>query len=190
MDKKGLRKIFLKERTLLSEEDRSRANGKIMERFRQLNWKGVEYVHLFLPITEKGEIDTLSLIDWLRLEHPEVQILVPRANFSNGTMEHIVYTESTVLESSNYGIPEPKDGVSVPSEKVDRVFIPLVCFDEKGYRVGYGKGFYDRFLAECRPNAEKIGLSFFKAVQAISDIHEKDIKLDACICPEQYYSFS
>jgi 5-formyltetrahydrofolate cyclo-ligase len=73
---------------------------------------------------------------------------------------------------------------------LDVVFIPLLAFDEKGNRVGYGKGFYDRFLAKCRPETVKIGLSFFEATPEITDVSPDDIRLDWCVTPEKVYSFS
>jgi 5-formyltetrahydrofolate cyclo-ligase len=54
------------------------------------------------------------------------------------------------------------------------VFVPLLAFDKKGNRVGYGKGFYDAFLSKCKPETIKIGLSFFEAEETIDDVFEND----------------
>jgi len=62
--------------------------------------------------------------------------------------------------------------------------VPLLISDEQHYRVGYGKGFYDRFLANCRKDCKKIGLNFFKPIQKISDSNEFDIALDEVIYPK------
>ena len=67
------------------------------------------------------------------------------------------------------------------------VLVPLLAFDTKGYRVGYGKGFYDRFLSKI--DVKKVGISLFEAVECIADVHEDDIRLDLCITPKQIYSF-
>jgi len=69
------------------------------------------------------------------------------------------------------------------------VFIPLLAFDEEGHRVGYGKGFYDSFLAECKPETLKIGLSFFEAETKIEDVFDGDMALDYCVTPKQVYRF-
>ena len=69
------------------------------------------------------------------------------------------------------------------------IFVPLLAFDKFGNRVGYGKGFYDVFLSECRPDTLKIGFSFFEAEVEIEDVFEKDIKLDYCITPKAVYKF-
>ena len=71
-----------------------------------------------------------------------------------------------------------------PSE-VDVVLVPGLAFDEGGHRVGYGRGFYDRFLALCRPDCLKVGLSYFEPISQITDIHAGDIRLDLLITPER-----
>jgi 5-formyltetrahydrofolate cyclo-ligase len=71
----------------------------------------------------------------------------------------------------------------------DVVLIPLLAFDVKGHRVGYGKGFYDRYLANCRPDCLKIGISFFESLASIDDVEAHDIALDMAICPTQVYDF-
>ncbi|MFT7351177.1 MAG: 5-formyltetrahydrofolate cyclo-ligase [Flavobacterium sp.] len=90
-------------------------------------------------------------------------------------------------------MPEPINNenelIEINSTKIDVVFVPLLAFDLQGNRVGYGKGFYDKFLANCKPTTIKIGISFFEAEEKISDVFAKDVKLDYCITPEKVYSF-
>ena len=69
------------------------------------------------------------------------------------------------------------------------VLVPLLCFDENGYRVGYGKGFYDRYLKQMNSKTIKIGLSLFPPVKLITDTSDWDVKLDFCITPEQIFKF-
>jgi len=87
-------------------------------------------------------------------------------------------------------VPEPVDGIEVPAEKIDVVFVPLLAFDKNGNRAGYGKGFYDTFLLECKEDVIKVGLSLFTAEDEITDVSEKDIPLNYCVTPEKIYSFS
>ncbi|MFZ0597958.1 MAG: 5-formyltetrahydrofolate cyclo-ligase, partial [Flavobacterium sp.] len=72
---------------------------------------------------------------------------------------------------------------------IEVVFVPLLAFDNVGNRVGYGKGFYDKFLAQCKPRTIKIGLSFFEAENQIDDVFESDVKLDYCVTPEKIFRF-
>jgi len=104
-------------------------------------------------------------------------------------MTHFLLTDSTKFAKNKYGISEPVDGLEVPVAKIDVVFVPLLAFDKLGHRVGYGKGFYDTFLMECRPETLKIGLSFFEAEESIDDVWEGDRKLDYCITPKTIYKF-
>jgi 5-formyltetrahydrofolate cyclo-ligase len=69
------------------------------------------------------------------------------------------------------------------------VFIPLLAFDKSGHRVGYGAGYYDRFLSKCKPDCLKVGLSFFEPVDEISDADEFDVKLNHCVTPSKIWTF-
>jgi 5-formyltetrahydrofolate cyclo-ligase len=104
-------------------------------------------------------------------------------------MRHFLLTDNTKIKKNEYNIPEPVDGIEIPSTKIDVVFVPLLTFDKKGHRVGYGKGFYDKFLSACKPDAIKIGLSFFEAEELIEGIFEGDIALNYCVTPDRVYSF-
>ena len=104
-------------------------------------------------------------------------------------MTHFLLTENTRFIKNDYGIPEPVNGLEVPVSKIDVVFVPLLAYDKKGNRVGYGKGFYDRFLKKCRPDVIKIGLSFFEPEEQIEDISLDDVKLDFCVTPYGVYGF-
>ena len=105
-------------------------------------------------------------------------------------MQHILLTDNTKLKANSWGVPEPLDGIEVPTQKIDLVFLPLLAFDENGNRVGYGKGFYDNFLRECKEDVVKVGLSLFTAEKEITDVNGNDIPLDYCVTPEKIYSFS
>lgn len=104
-------------------------------------------------------------------------------------MVHFLLTDNIFIKKNEYHIPEPIDGIEIPNEKIDVVFIPLLAFDVYGNRVGYGKGFYDRFLALCKPETIKIGLSFFEAENIISNISLNDIQLDYCVSSKKTYVF-
>ena len=104
-------------------------------------------------------------------------------------MTHFLLTDNTKIKKNEYNIPEPVDGIEVASKKIEVVFVPLLAFDKKGNRVGYGKGFYDKFLSECNPETLKIGLSFFEAEEQIEDVFESDIQLDYCVTPKSIYQF-
>jgi 5-formyltetrahydrofolate cyclo-ligase len=63
------------------------------------------------------------------------------------------------------------------------VLIPLLAFDKSGQRVGYGRGFYDKFLATLKSDVKKIGLSFFPPVDEVSNTHAQDLPLEVVVTP-------
>jgi 5-formyltetrahydrofolate cyclo-ligase len=115
--------------------------------------------------------------------------VVSKSDFATFEMTHYLLTDNTKFKKNNYNIAEPIDGIEVPVSKIEVVFVPLLAYDEKGNRVGYGKGFYDNFLSKCNPEIIKIGLSFFEPEATIEDISVTDIKLDFCITPNRIISF-
>ena len=145
------------------------------------------YFHIFLPIKEHHEVNTEFILHLLSGNDKE--IIISKSDFETRKMTHFLLTDNTRIKKNEYNIPEPVDGIEVPSHKIEVVFIPLLAFDTIGHRVGYGKGFYDKFLNECKPQTIKIGLSFFKAEELIEDVFEGDVQLDYCVTPEKFYSF-
>ncbi|MEI6866484.1 5-formyltetrahydrofolate cyclo-ligase [Flavicella sp.] len=148
-------------------------------------WKNNLYFHLFLSIQEQREINTEHILNILFAKDKE--IVVSKSDFEKGEMINYLLTENTRIKKNQYNIPEPIDGIEVPHNKIDVVFIPLLAYDTSGNRVGYGKGFYDRFLEKT--DCIKIGLSLFEPIENISDTVSTDIALNYCITPKNIYSF-
>jgi 5-formyltetrahydrofolate cyclo-ligase len=145
------------------------------------------YYHIFLAIKEHKEVDTQNLLHILFGKDKEV--VVSKSDFDSLKMTHFLLTENTKLKKNKYNIPEPVNGLEVPIAKIDVVFVPLLAFDIKGNRVGYGKGFYDEFLRDCQTDTIKIGLSFFEPELDIEDVSTADVALDYCITPNCVYKF-
>lgn len=186
-----LRKHALSLRQAFAPESVEALNNKLLAQLSSIAWPSQGTVHTFLPILANKEPDTFRIIAWLQREHPAIRIAAPRVtDAARGLLAHYLLDERTVLEESRWGIPEPSTGETVGPETLDIVLVPLLAFDLSGHRVGYGAGFYDRFLSECRPDALKIGLSFFDPVARIADVQPTDIPLDSCITPEQVYWFN
>jgi 5-formyltetrahydrofolate cyclo-ligase len=167
MNKKELRKEYTLKRAALSEQAYAGMNQSILEQVQQLKIPAGKNIHIFLPISGKREVDTWPVISYLQQAPVSAKIIVPRSDFSTGTLSHISYqAEQTVL-----------------------VFVPLLIFDRAGYRLGYGKGFYDRFLSECRPDVQKIGLCMFEPLEVLPGTEAHDIRLDVCVTPGHIYFF-
>ncbi|NKI31451.1 5-formyltetrahydrofolate cyclo-ligase [Croceivirga thetidis] len=185
MLKHEIRAEFKAKRNLLSIEDIESKSLEISNRLLEVPiWK-FSFFHLFLPIIEFKEIDTQPILTLL--QGKDKNIVLPKVN--GNYLEHFLLTDNTILKQSKWGIPEPQDGIHIDEKKIDVVFVPLLAFDLKGNRVGYGKGFYDRFLSKCKKEVVKIGLSVFEPIPKISDIVDSDIPLEYCVTPEKLYTF-
>lgn len=187
MTKKELRLQKKDLRKQLSETDIDELSLVIANSILSLPIWEKTYFHVFLPIVEHNEVNTEFILHLLAGKDKE--IVISRSDFATREMTHFLLTDNTKIKKNEYNIPEPLDGLEVPSSKIDVVFVPLLAFDTFGNRVGYGKGFYDKFLSECKPETIKIGLSFFEAETEIIDVFEGDVKLDYCITPKKIYKF-
>ena len=190
MDKATLRKLYLDKRQKLSRSEYWTLTDALLDEVKCFNWSGYSLVHVFLPIRNKNEVDTFSILNFFKENFPDLKIVIPRTDFKNLRMENVLFDhEYTILGRNKFDIPEPIHGTIIPADQIDLVFIPLLAYDKLGNRVGYGKGFYDRFLVNCRTNVKKVGLSYFNPVEAIIDLNEFDVKMDACICPGKIWKF-
>lgn len=187
MNKQELRKAFIARRKELSVVEYDRLNQQLLFQFQQLDLNGINCIHIFLPIRERKEPDTFLVRDWLKEHFPHIRIVFPKADFEHHTMESFADDDALELVVNAFDIPEPAAGNKAPATEIDMVILPLLAFDKQGYRVGYGKGFYDRFMAECRPGTQFIGLSFFEPVEGINDLDNYDRRMNACITPERIY---
>lgn len=187
MNKKELRLQYKNLRQGLSIDEIEDKSLAIANKLLTMDIWNKTYFHLFLTMEEQREVHTEFILNILAGKDKEV--IVSRSDFEQMKMIHFLLTDNTRLMKNQFGIPEPVDGIEVPSNKIDVVFVPLLAFDANGQRVGYGKGFYDRFLNECKPDVITIGLSFFEAEQELIDANDTDVSLDYCVTPEKVYSF-
>ncbi len=187
MLKAHLRNQFLLKRQQLTKTNRLALQHKLQEHF--LAWlpKEIFTIHIYIPIEAKNEIDTWPIIRscWEK----DLNTLVPAIDLTSRSITSRVLTPETKLQKNIWGISEPLGADFADTNVIDLVVLPLLAYDKKGYRVGYGKGFYDKFLASFINPPLKVGLSYFEPVSEILDIHPHDIPLDICITPETIYKF-
>jgi len=185
MNKSFLRSEYLKKRKELPENEIEEKNEAILKNSAFFcKSSTLKTIHIFLPQTGKNEIDTWRIISFLQ-SFNQIKIVSPRIIPGTREMEHYQLTPETVLINNQWQIPEPdpETSIKVLPNDIDVVFLPLLAFDKKGFRVGYGGGYYDRFLAHCRPDVVKIGLSFFEAEEEITDLDPFDVAMNYCITP-------
>ena len=187
MLKKELRKRYTARRKSISQEQAASLSIDIANTALKCPIWTFDYYHIFLPIEEKNEVDTSHILSIL--QGKDKNVVLPKMGLDRKLTNYLL-TDTTILKKNSWNVPEPQNGLEVPTEMIDLVFVPLLAFDEQGNRIGYGKGFYDTFLAKCRPNVLKAGISFFEAEPNITDILPTDIPMDYCITPNKIYKFS
>lgn len=187
MNKKELRAKYKQLRQELSADEIEDKSLAIANKMLQLDIWDKTYFHLFLTIEEQKEVETEFILQILAGKDKE--ILVSKCDFESCGMTNYLLTDNTKFQKNQHNIYEPVDGIEVPNTKIEVVFVPLLAFDKKGNRVGYGKGFYDIFLSKCNDDVIKVGLSFFEAEETIDGVFDTDIRLDYCVTPTTSYVF-
>ncbi|KAA9333185.1 5-formyltetrahydrofolate cyclo-ligase [Hymenobacter busanensis] len=190
MLKADLRRAMLGCRRALPAAELAARSAQVADQFfRAFEVAAWRAVHVFLPILRQHELDTWLIIRRLWAEYPALRVVVPVTQ-PNGRLSHQLLTPDTALVENAWGIPEPVEAPEVDPVELDAVLVPLLAFDEQGQRVGYGKGFYDRFLLDCRPDALRIGLSLEPPVPRIADAWPGDVRLHACVTPTDVWRFA
>ena len=184
-DKTFLRSHYKKKRLSLTKQEVDHLSQRVCKQLDKLSIWRLKHYHIFISISKYNELDTSSIINKLKSEKKIIK--VPK--ISNNELVHIAINDQTEFSINEYGIKEPNNGNHFIIENLDLIFIPLLAFDLEGHRVGYGKGYYDRFLKLTNKSSLKIGLSFFDPINKIQDIDDNDVKLDYCITPTQIHKF-
>lgn len=192
--KAALRRAALARRQALTPAEVARRSQQLAEQlfahFPVAQWR---WLHVFLPLARKNEPDTWPLIRRLWAERQPVRLAAPVVQPDGVTLKHYELTQATALAPSRWGIPEPvaDPATEVAPAQLAAVLVPLLACDRQGQRVGYGGGFYDRFLAGCRPDTLFIGLNILdeEPVAALADMLPTDVPLHACVTPGGVWNF-
>lgn len=186
MSKDALRKKYIQLRQTLSISEVEEKSLKLANKLLELHIWDQETFHIFLTISEQKEIKTEYILQIIYGK--DANAVVPKVD--GAELKHFLLTDTTKLKLSKWGIPEPTNGIPVDVQNIDVVFIPLLAYDMAGHRIGYGKGFYDKFLSKCKDDVIKVGLSFFEPENQLIEASAHDVKLDYCVSPEKCYKFN
>lgn len=146
----------------------------------------IRVLHTFLPVTGRKEPDIWPLIERVRREFPHITIAIPK--MTGNLLEHYRFEGLHQLKENKFGIAEPAGGTTLLPETFDLVLVPLLVADRSGNRIGYGKGYYDRFLAGCRPECKTIGVSLAAPVESVpAEAH--DVPLSGLLTPSEVFNF-
>lgn len=189
MTKKELRTIYRDKRNVLSAQERTKLDDLLLIQFQKFNLPFVNILLSYWPIEENNEPNAHLITDYLEFKNLDLLVAYPKTDFIIDEMEAVFTNEETEFLKNEYNIYEPESGNRMAPTDIDMILVPLLAFDKKGYRVGYGKGFYDKYLANCRKDCIKAGLSYFDPVDEITDKGDFDVPLDLCITPQSVYVF-
>ncbi len=186
LTKNELRKIYKEKRMTLSQDEVNFLSEKLLQNYiLQFNTIENQCVNVFLSIEKFNEVNTQIFIDYFFRNH--IRVFVPKIK-SEKLISIEIFPDSE-FETNDLGIKEPVSNISADVE-LDYVLTPLLYCDRFWNRVGYGKGFYDRFFSGDYKIHNKIGLNFFPPKENIVDVYEDDVDLDYLVTPYEVFGFN
>ena len=193
MKKSEIREKALAERKSWSQEKFEWMNSELLNQIQAFIQPLPRNLMLmsFHSMEQHREIMTAQLHEILINEPFYHQLIFPKVEKKTSQLIPYLTDKKSIFLRSDWGILEPTNDTSVQlnPKDIDLIFIPLLAVDTQGHRVGYGKGFYDRFLAQAKPDVIKIGLSLNEPIEPIEDLNPFDVALDFAITPKSVYRF-
>ena len=186
-NKTNLRERYLTLRESISVNELEKSSKDICDQLlNHFNFSN-QNIHLFYPIKGKNEVNTwpihLKLIETNQL-HTSVY------NTVSNQWDCVCFNANSTFVKKRYNVPVPETFKHKKWDKIDFILMPLLCFDDYGNRIGYGKGIYDQICKYLNKSCVKIGLSFFEAHPNIIEVEKHDIPLDFCQTPLKLYKFN
>lgn len=184
--KQLLRKKFSDERLGLTDEVYHSFSNKICSSFLASDaYKSSSVIHCYISMNRRKEVNTLPLLQFMLddAKHIIVPIMLP-----DGKLKHVQINTLNDLAENSWGVLEPAKGLEVNSEIADCIIVPMLAGDINRNRLGYGKGYYDRFLQTT--NATKIGFCFDFAILEALPVEKHDEKLTQIITEKRIISVS
>ena len=182
-EKQEIRKRILKLRNAMTPEEITEKSGLIIRRLTELReFREASTLMVFLSFGSEVLTDDLLRWGW----EAGKRMVIPLCRPEDRRLTTCLLCGFAELEAGHYGIREPKAEIvrTVPREEIDAVLVPAVAFDRRGYRVGYGGGYYDRFLPEV-PRAARIGVAFSRQIVAEIPADSHDVPADRIVTEEE-----
>lgn len=185
MTKAELRALSIEKRKNLTISEWQNLSEAVETQFKKLTgFNSAIKVGVFLPIEKNKEPRMTQIISYLWSK--EIQTYAPKTGKA-GSMEMLPYHSDTKLHHHKWGIPEPEGNLPISPKELDVVLVPLLWCNVYGHRIGYGKGFYDRYLPRCKDRVRTIGISLNEPSELIvADIEATDFPLQEILTPTQH----
>jgi 5-formyltetrahydrofolate cyclo-ligase len=169
-------------RAVQPEERQSFAEKHRQVMLAQEIWQRARNVLLFSPLPDEPDITALLEEAW----RAGKMAALPQTNPDTGGYIASIIRNREELRPGRFGVPEPAAGCPViPLNQLDLVLVPGVAFDSLGGRLGRGKGFYDRLLAEVR--GHKCGVAFDVQIVPSVPVESHDIRVDSILTPTRWH---
>jgi len=189
MTKAELRKIYRQKRSSILSKEKIKLDDLMLIQFQKVCFDEIQILLSYWPLLKFAEPNTHLFSGYLRHMIPSLLISYPVIDAANNNMQAVGVSEDSAYQLNEFGIHEPAEGDAIDAKAVDLVFIPLLICDIRGNRVGFGKGYYDKYLSNCRKDICKIAFSYFEPVDAVEDANAFDVPLSYCITPACIYEF-
>jgi 5-formyltetrahydrofolate cyclo-ligase len=169
-------------RAMISPESRETWSAHIEEHLLPLL---LPYTTILVYVSKPPEVDTRHLIE--RLLDADKKVVVPIIERDTGGLRLSYLHNPACLVRSTFQVPEPI-GNEIPAspEAVEVAVIPLIAFDTEGSRLGYGAGYYDRFLKKYR-HIIKVGIAFSLQQKRVLPQDADDVRMDIIVTEKKVY---
>lgn len=187
-EKKRLRKTMKAMRLAMSKEDWQERSERIVQNIEALEkFQSAKVIHAFISDEKRQEVNLIPLLE--RIISSQKKLLVPVV--SGNELISVELASLNHLTRHAFGVLEPVERVpSALESQIDLVLVPLLAVDRNGNRLGYGKGYYDRFFKRLGPNTFKLGVAFEFQVLDKVPTTESDVRLDAIMTESGLISVS
>lgn len=185
MDKQTLRKVYLEKRITLNPAEYNKRNKLLCERLINfLQQQDFRKIHLFFSLQKFKEVDLTALLKWAEGQ-ASIQLAGSVTDLQTINLNHFLIQHDTLFELNRWGIPEPVNAEPFDITQLDCVLVPMVIGSKTGERIGYGKGYYDRFLSQCSAATTFVGLNLGPLLEGNLFAKSHDIPMDYMLTPFQ-----
>ena len=186
MPKRSIRAQFLAERKALPQGQRDKLSEQIQEKFLCSElFAEVKFLALYCAVHNEVSTDMVGKSAFAAGK----RVAFPRV--AGETLEFVEVASLDDLAPGAFAVPEPVAGSRVALGALDLMVVPGIVFDRTGHRLGYGRGYYDRALKECRPDCQKVGFAYdFQVVGMLPIIEEHDRTLSVLMTEQRRLNFT
>ena len=188
MLKKEVRKKYKELRNLLSSQEIDTLSLQCIKNLMDNIPLAEKNIGVFLPIKHAKEPNLFLFLNEFNLL--QTRIYAPISNQETFEMDFYRVLSKQDLSIGAFGIPEPKNTQIIDPMDLDVILLPLMAFDNSGHRIGYGKGFYDRYLNRTKKELITIGISLFDVIETFDDVDSFDVPMTHCSTPQRFIDFN